>query len=247
MCKGRIGIVVGIDLLHIFQCCIALGISRYINATGKASALGDEEHTAVISGTEFLHRLIDLKQMLVGKGLVHRDVVVSPRVMCGGTGFLSGSGTAGNAIHMNVATDKTVSQSWQHGQLDASGKASGIGQMIASADLVTMGLGQSVYIIMAGRSNAEVLCQVDNLHMLGYAVFLQESLALAMAKTEEHHIHLVKRHIGRKLHFCFTNEAFMHGINLVSGVGFAIGKDYLCLGMVQQHTDEFATRISCRT
>ena len=30
-------------------------------------------------------------------------------------------------------------------------------------------------------------------------------------------------------------------------VGFAIGKDYLCLGMVQQHTDEFATRISCRT
>ena len=50
-----------------------------------------------------------------------------------------------------------------------------------------------------GRSrDAEVLCQVDNLHMLGDGVLLQELLALAMAETEEHHIHFIEGHgIGK--------------------------------------------------
>ena len=95
--------------------------------------------------------------------------------------------------------------------------------------------------------NSEILCQVNNLDILRNCMFFQKLLALAMTKTEEHHIYLVKRHLVGELQFCVAQQTFMHVINIVAGITLAIGKNNLCLWMVYQQSNQFTACISCRT
>ena len=66
--------------------------------------------------------------------------------------------------------------------------------------------------------DAEVLCQVYYLHSLRNGVFLEECLALAVSETEEHHIHLVERHLAGKLQFSVAYQSLMHVIHLVARI-----------------------------
>ena len=37
----------------------------------------------------------------------------------------------------------------------------------------------------------------------------------------------------------------MHFAHRIAGIGFAIGKDYLCLGMIEEHADKFTASVAC--
>ena len=246
MCKGSILVVLGIEFLHLLEWSIALGIGCNIDASCKASALGDEEHSSVITWTQLLHRLVYLQEVLVVEGLVDGDIVVAPTEVCGCTRFLSGTGRTSNAVDMDVATDDAGLQCRKQSQLYASGKATGIGQVHGTNGLLSMCLWQAIHIVMFA-CYTEILCQVDDAHMGRNLVLLKEGTALAMTKAEEHHIHLFPRHLAGEAEVGFAIQALVYLAHRIAGIGFAIGKDYLCLGMVQQHTDEFTTSVTCRT
>ncbi len=54
-------------------------------------------------------------------------------------------------------------------------------------------------------ANAEILSQIDYLHISRNSVLLQESLALTVAETEKYNVNLIKRHLVRKLQFCLAD------------------------------------------
>ena len=103
--EGGILVVVGVDLLYLFDGLVALGVGGHKDAPCKAAALWDEEHTAVVARTEFLYRLIYFQQMLVREGLVDRDIVVAPREMGRSTRLLAGSCATRNAVHVNISAN----------------------------------------------------------------------------------------------------------------------------------------------
>ena len=75
----------------------------------------------------------------------------------------------------------------------------------------------------------EVLCQVDNLHVLRNIVLLQERFALAMTEAEEDDIHLVERHLGGKLQVGLAIQSLVNLSHQVAGVTLAVGEYNLCL------------------
>ena len=118
--------------------------------------------------------------------------------------------------------------------------------MLRLLNVFLVNLGQTIYIVVVAL-DTEVLGQIDNLHVCGDGMFLKESLALAVAEAEEHYIYLVEWHLVSKPQISLADEAFVYVAYQVSCVTLAIGKDNLCLRVIQQHTDEFTTRIACRT
>ena len=66
-------------------------------------------------------------------------------------------------------------------------------------------------------------------------------------ETEEQNIDLVKGHLVGEAQIRLTDESFMDIAYQISRIALGIGKVYLCLRMVEQQTDEFTTRIACRT
>ena len=68
-------------------------------------------------------------------------------------------------------------------------------------------------------SKTEVLCQVDNLHVLRNIVFLQERLALAVTEAEEDDIHLVERHLGGKLQISLAIQSLVQVLVWVYSYG----------------------------
>ena len=81
--------------------------------------------------------------------------------------------------------------------------------MLTICNEVLVRLRQPINIVVTAL-NAEILCQVNDLHVLRNAMLLEECLTLAVAEAEEHHIHLVKRHLVSKLQVRITDETFMH-------------------------------------
>ena len=78
------------------------------------------------------------------EGLIDGDIVVAPREMCRCRRFLSGSRAARDAVYMDVATYDASLQGGQHGELYASGKATGIRKVLAIFYDRTMRLGQAI-------------------------------------------------------------------------------------------------------
>ena len=118
--------------------------------------------------------------------------------------------------------------------------------MLGLLDLFLVDLRQTIDIVVA-TLDAKVLCQVDNLDILRDGMLFKECLALAVSEAEEYHVHLVKRHLVRKLQFCFAYQAFVNVRHQIACVALAIGKHNLCLGMVQQQANQFSARIACST
>ena len=93
-------------------------------------------------------------------------------------------------------------------------------------------------------ADTEILGQVDNLHLFRNLMFAQECLALAVPEAEEYHIHLVKWHFRSKRQPGLAYESLVHFIHFIPGITLAVGKDYLCLRMVQQEADQFTSCIA---
>ena len=239
-------VVVGIHLLHLLEGSVALGIGGNVDATGKATALGNEEHTAVITGMQFLHGLVYLQKVLVVEGLVDGNVVVAPTVVCRCAGLLTCTGRTGYAVHVDVAAQHASLEGGEQSQLYAGGKATGIGKVHGATCLLAVCLGQTIDIVVFS-GNAEVLCQVYDTHMGWDVVLLQEGTALAMTEAEEHHVHLLPGHLAGKAQVGFAIQSLVYLAHGIAGIGFAVGKDYLCLGMIEEHADKFTAGITCRS
>lgn len=203
MCECCVLVVIGINLLYILDRCIAFSVGCDEDATGEATTLRDEENTTIVARMQLLHGLVYLQQMLMGKGLINRYVIITPREMSRCSRLLSCAGAAGDAVHMDIAADDTALQSREQSQLDTCGEATWVGEMLSTADDVLVGFWQTVYIVVIA-SDTEVLCKVDNLHSLRNGVLLEESLALAMAEAEKHYVHFVERHSVGELHLCIA-------------------------------------------
>ena len=96
-------------------------------------------------------------------------------------------------------------------------------------------------------NKTRILCEIDDLHMLRYGVFLKELLTLAVSEAEEYHINLIKGHLVGELQIGFTDEAFMYIADEIAGITLRVCKDNLCLRMVQQQTNQFSACIACCT
>ena len=90
----------------------------------------------------------------------------------------------------------------------------------------------------------EVLCQVDNLHVLRNIVLLQERLALAMTEAEEDDIHLVERHLGGKLQVGLAIQSLVNLSHQVAGITLAVGEYNLCLRMVDKEANQLTSCIT---
>ena len=90
----------------------------------------------------------------------------------------------------------------------------------------------------------EVLCQVDNLHVLWNIVLLKERLALAVTEAEEDDIHLVERHLGGKLQVGLAIQSLVNLSRQVAGVTLAVGEYNLCLRMVDKEANQLTSSIT---
>lgn len=118
--------------------------------------------------------------------------------------------------------------------------------MLSLCNLLFINLWQTIDIIMIAL-NTEVLCEVDDLDVPWDGVLLEECLALAMTKTEEYDIHLIERHLVGELQVSLTDESFVYVADEIASVTLGVGKDNLCLRMVEQQADQFSACIACST
>ena len=68
-----------------------------------------------------------------------------------------------------------------------------------------------------------------------------------MTEAEEHHVNLLEGHLCREAQVGFSNQSLMDVTHQITGIALTIGKDNLCLWVVQQQADKFTTRIACCT
>ena len=192
-----------------------------------------------------MQRLSDLCDMLVLEWLVDAQIVGTPREMRGGSGLLSGPRGASDGIDTHVFFQQVKMGRRQQGQLDGRGKAAGIGQMLRCDDGVVIDFGQTVdVVVIAGY--AEVLSQVDDFHLFGNGMFLQESSALAMTEAEEHHVYIIERHLRSEAQVGIAKQSLVYVAHRIASIALRVGKYNLGLRMIEQQTDEFAPRIACR-
>ena len=185
-------------------------------------------------------------QMLVREQLVCTHVVVAPGEMGGGTRFLTCTSTSRYSVHRNVIIYKPHLCSRQKPELYTCGETAGVGNVYCISDLLFVYLWESVYIIVFAF-DAEILCEVDYLHVGRNVVFLQELLALAVPEAEEHHINIIERHLRSELQVGVANQSFVHISNGIARITLRVGKHNLRLWVVQQQSYEFATSIACGT
>ena len=214
VCKGSIGIEVLVCLHDGVDVCICFHHHGGKDASGKVATIGDEVDrgfTACCSHLRHLlqgvERLAYLCQMLVFKGFVDAHIAIAPREVGGGGGLLPCSRASCDGVYRHIVLQQLHLGGRQQCQLYAGGKATGVGYMLCRAYLLPVQLGQSIHKVVVGRchgqcciigfwrSYAVVLCQVDDAHMRWYGMSCQELLALAMTEAEEHHIHLIERHL----------------------------------------------------
>jgi hypothetical protein len=72
----------------------------------------------------------------------------------------------------------------------------------------------------------------------------QELLALAVAEAEEYYVDILERHLVCEPQVCIADEALVYITHQIAGVALAVGKDDLCLGMVQQQTDQLTACVA---
>ena len=248
--EGCVAIEILVGCHDVFYRSIGLNHLCSEDATGEVATIRDEIdgclELAVARELLYLTQtLAYLRHVLVLEGLVNAHVVVAPREMGGGTRLLSGTRRTRNGVHRNVVVDNSEFGSRQESELYACGKASGISHVLRLGNSIVIDFGQTIDVVVALALEAEVLRKVDYLHMGRYLVLLEERLALAMTETEEHYIDLIERHIGTELQVGFAIQTLVHVGYKIAGVALAVGKYYLCLGMIDEQTYEFATCVAC--
>ena len=152
--------------------------------------------------------------MLVGEGLVDAQVVLAPGEVRRGTRLLTGTRRTRDGVHRHIVFQQSHLGGGQQAELDGGGEAAGIGYVLRLLDLCLVDLRQAIDIVVV-TLDAEVLCEVDNLHSLRNRVLLQEGLALAVAEAEEHDIDILEGHRVGKLQVGLAVESF---VNLCHGI-----------------------------
>ena len=260
MCKGLTLVEILISLNDRLSVLIGADDLSGKDATGKVTTIGNEVDVGFEMSLYMTDALANLGDMLMGESLVDAQVVVAPREMGGGTGLHAGSRASRDGVDADGGSDEPHLGGRQQSELNARGKATGVGYMAGSADALAVDLGQTIDEVVhsrrrlgggdlvSGKSGgwrkAEVLCQVDDLHLGGYVVLRQEPLALAVAKAEEEHVDIVEGHLAREAKVSIAVESLMHVGDEVSGIALAVDEDELCLGMVDEQADEFSCRIA---
>ena len=75
-------------------------------------------------------------------------------------------------------------------------------------------------------------------------MLLQESLALAMSKAEEHNIHIIERHIRSEAQVGLAIKTLVHIGNKVAGITLTIDKRNLGFGVIEKYADKFASCVT---
>lgn len=213
-------------------------------ATGKVTAIGDEVDIGVKAALKVPDGLNDFGQMLMGERLVDADVVVTPAEVCGCTRFYACARAACDGIHVNVIIEHQVAGQRQQCQLDSSGKATGIGYVLALAYGAAVQLGQSVYERIVFGLQTVIHGEVYHLQALGQGVGLHELAGIAVSGAEKQHIDGIQRQLIGENHIGLTHQALMHGAQLVAGVAGTVYKNDLGIGMSQQDTYKFTGSIT---
>lgn len=182
----------------------------------------------------------------MGEELIDREVVVAPREMRSSSWLLSCTSRTCNGIDCNVVDEHTSLCEWEKTKLDASGEAAWVGKVLALCCLFAVDFRESIHVVVVAL-DAEVLCQVHNLHAGRDVMLLKELLALAMTEAEEYDVNIVERHFARELEVGLADESFVNVIDIVACVRLRVGKDYLCLWMIEQKADEFTASIAGST
>ena len=81
--------------------------------------------------------------------------------------------------------------------------------MLGFLNVLLINLGQTIDIVMVAL-DAEVLCQIDNLHVLRDSVLLKECLTLTMSEAEEYDVDLVERHCVSKAQLGFPEQSLVY-------------------------------------
>ena len=246
MGEGGISIEVFVGFDDVLSRSLCLDDSRAENTAGKVTTVGNEVDVGIKVTLHLLDGLPDFCDVLMLEGFVDAQVVVAPREVGGGTGFLAGTRGASDGINADIFLQQVQVGGRQQCHLNGSSKATRISHMLSLLDVFFVNLWQTVDIVVV-TFDAEILCQVDDLNISRNRVFFQECLALTVTEAEEYHIHLIEGHLVGEFQIGFTCQPFMDITHQIAGVTLAIGKDNLCLGVVQQYTDEFTTRVACST
>ena len=166
--------------------------------------------------------------------------------MGGSARLLSSSRTACYGIHADVVSQQSSLSQWQQSQLYAGSETAWVSKVLTLCYLLTMRLRQTIHIVVVALYS-KVLRQVYYLHSIRNAMFLEECLALAVSETEEHHIHLVERHLTGKLQFRLAYQALVHIVHLIARIRLRVGEDYLHLWVIHQQSYQFAASVSSST
>ena len=213
-------------------------------ATGKVSAIGDEVDIGVKAALQVLDGLNYLGQMLMGERLVDADIVVTPAEVGGCARFYACACAAGDGINVDVIVEHQVAGQRQQCQLDGSGKAAGVGYVLALADGTAVQLGQSVYERIVIGLQAVIHGEVYHLQALGQGVGLHELAGIAVSGAEEQHVNGIKGQLVSENHIGLTNQSLMYRTQFVAGIARAVHEHNLGIGMTQKYAYKFAGSVT---
>ena len=138
--------------------------------------------------------------------------------MCGCSRLLTCASRACYGVYGDVVSQQTCFCQRQQTQLYACGEATWVGKMLAFGYSLAMCLWQTIYIVVGGSCDAEILRHIDYLHFLRDGMLLQEGFRLSVAEAEEYHIDIVERHLRCKLQVCLANQSLMNIAYLIASV-----------------------------
>lgn len=225
------------------------------DATGKVTAIGDEVNGGIEITLYLTQALADLRHMLVHEGLIDAEVVITPGEMGRGTGFHARSRTSRDGVDTDIFIDEAHMGGREKSELNTGSETTGIGDMPGLRNTVVVDLRKTIDKVMAVcrrmlcggyrcRCQTEVLCQINDLHTLRDLMLAEECLTLAVTETEEDNIDIVKRQLVGEPEGGVAIESFVDIRDEVTTVALGVGKDNLCLRMVDEQPDELTAGIA---
>ena len=239
-----LGIVFFVHAADLLECYLGLYDNGGEDAAGEVTTIGDEVDFGVEAVLELAERLLDFGHVLVLEGLVDADVVVAPAEVARGARLDARACAACDGVHHDVVVQHQVLGQGEKAQLDAGGKAAGVGHVLGRAGGAAVQLGQAVDEVVIVALEAVVHREVDDLQVFGYVVALEELARVAVGGAEEEHIDLVQRELVGEGQVCLAIEAFVYVGYLVAGVARAVDEDDFRLRVVQEQADELARRVA---